>query len=155
MFDFDEVIDRRGTHCVKWDMMQPLYGVSPEEGIAMWVADMDFRPPPPVTAALQAQVAHGVYGYFGDDRAHKAAVTGWMAARHGWEVDPAAIATTHGIVAGFALCVQAFSKPGDGVILFTPVYHAFDRIIRANHRAVVESPLLQRADGRYEIDLRR
>ena len=103
MFDFDEIIDRRGTHCSKWDMMQPLYGVSPDDGLAMWVADMDFRPPPEVAAALAAEVAHGVFGYFGDDRAYQAAIRGWMARRHGWEVDPAAIATTHGIVAGLAI----------------------------------------------------
>ena len=95
---------------------------------------MDFRPPPAVNAALAAAVAHGVHGYFGDDRAYKAAITGWMARRHGWEVDPAAIATTHGVVAGLALCLQAFTEPGDGVILFTPVYHAFFRVIRANGR---------------------
>ncbi len=152
MFDFDEIIDRRGTHCSKWDMMQPLYGVSPDDGLAMWVADMDFRPPAAVTEALQAEIDHGVYGYFGDDRAYKAAITGWMARRHGWQVDPAAIATTHGVVAGLALCLQAFSEPGDGVILFSPVYHAFYRILRANHREIVESPLIQR-DGRYVMDL--
>jgi cysteine-S-conjugate beta-lyase len=153
MFDFDEVIDRRGTHCIKWDMMQPLYGVAPDDGLAMWVADMDFRPPPSVTAALAAEVEHGVHGYFGDDRAHKAAIAGWMSARHGWEVDPAAIATTHGVVAGLALCLQAFTEPGDGVILFSPVYHAFFRVLRANGRAIVESPLVQRDDGRYAMDL--
>ena len=81
-------------------MMEALYGVSPDDGLAMWVADMDFRPPPSVNEALAAAVAHGVHGYFGDDRDYKAAITGWMARRHGWEVDPAAIATTHGIVAG-------------------------------------------------------
>ena len=102
MFDFDEIIDRRGTHCSKWDMMQPLYGVSPDDGLAMWVADMDFRPPPAVAAAVAAEAAHGVFGYFGDDRAYKAAIRGWMSRRHGWEVDPAAIFTTHGIVAGLA-----------------------------------------------------
>ena len=144
MFDFDEVIDRRGTHCSKWDKMQALYGVSPDDGLAMWVADMDFRPPPAVTAALQAEIGHGVHGYFGDDRAYKAAITGWMRDRHGWEVDPAAIATTHGVVAGFALCLQAFTAPGDAVILFTPVYHAFFRVLRANGRPILESPLVRR-----------
>ena len=94
MFDFDEIIDRRGTHCSKWDTMQRLYGVSPDDGLAMWVADMDFRPPAAVTAALRAEIEHGVHGYFGDDRDWKAAVAGWMWRRHGWEVDPAAIATT-------------------------------------------------------------
>ncbi|MFT3975067.1 MAG: MalY/PatB family protein [Amaricoccus sp.] len=152
MFDFDEIIDRRGTHCSKWDMMQPLYGVAPEDGLAMWVADMDFRPPAAVSAALEAEVRHGVHGYFGGDADWKAAVAGWMARRHGWEVEPASIATTHGLVAGFALCLQAFTAPGDGVILFTPVYHAFHRIVRANGRELVQSPLVER-DGRYEMDL--
>lgn len=152
MFDFDEPIDRRRTHCLKWDMMQPLFGVAPEDGLAMWVADMDFRPPPAVMAALQGEIDQGVPGYFGDDAAYRAAVTGWMARRHGWEVDPAAILTTHGVVAGVGFCVQAFSAPGEGVILFTPVYHAFARVILANDRRVVEHPLVVR-DGRQHMDL--
>jgi cystathionine beta-lyase len=151
-FDFDTVIDRRGTHSVKWDSLEARCGMSPEGTLAMWVADMDFAAPPAVNAALAQAAAHGVHGYFGDDRAYLAAITGWMARRHGWEVDPEAIATTHGIVAGFALCLQAFTAPGEGVILFTPVYHAFQRVIRANGRLVVESPLVLEA-GRYRMDL--
>jgi cystathionine beta-lyase len=152
MFNFDEVIDRRGTHSMKWDMMDPLLGVSPADGLAMWVADMDFRPPPAVTAALAAEIAQGVFGYFGDDRDHRAAIVGWMARRHGWEVDPATILTTHGLVAAVGFCLQAFSEPGEGVILFTPVYHAFARVIRANGRRIVESRLALE-DGRYRMDL--
>lgn len=152
MFDFDEPIDRRGTHSLKWDMMEPLFGVPAEDGLAMWVADMDFRPPREVTEALDAAIRHGVFGYFGDDRAYRAAITGWMGRRHGWEVDPDWIGTSHGLVAGVALCLNAFTEKGDGVILFTPVYHAFARIIAANDRVVVESPLAQR-DGRYAMDL--
>lgn len=152
MFNFDEIIDRRDTNCAKWDMMHTLYGVSPDDGLSMWVADMDFRPPTAVTEALTAAVAHGVHGYFGDDRAYKSAITGWMDRRHGWTVDPETISTAHGLVAGTALCLQAFTEPGDGVILFTPVYHAFARVIRANNRVVVESRLIER-DGRYEMDL--
>lgn len=153
MFDFDEIIDRRGTHCAKWDMMQPIYGVAPDDGLAMWVADMDFRPPEAVTAALAGELAQGVFGYYGDDRRYKAAIRGWMARRHGWEVDPATIFTTHGLVAGLAIVLDAFSEPGDGVILFTPVYHAFHRIIGANRREIVQSPLVLREDGRYAMDL--
>ncbi|HRO13340.1 MAG TPA: aminotransferase class I/II-fold pyridoxal phosphate-dependent enzyme, partial [Amaricoccus sp.] len=78
---------------------------------------------------------------------------GWMSRRHDWDVDPAAIFTTHGVVAGLALCLQAYTRPGDGVILFTPVYHAFHRIIAANGREIVQSPLVRRADGRYAMDL--
>ena len=72
MFDFDTPIDRRGTHALKWDMMQPLYGVPADDGIAMWVADMDFRPPAAVTRALRDLVDHGVYGYPGAKLARKA-----------------------------------------------------------------------------------
>ena len=110
--DFDEITDRWGTHSVKWDGLERFYGMTPaDEPLAMWVADMDFRPPAEVNAALAQAAAHGVHGYFGDDRRYIAAVTGWMARRHGWEVDPAAVATTHGIVAAFALCLQAYLRP--------------------------------------------
>lgn len=152
MFDFDEIIDRRGTHAMKWDEMETRYGVSPDDGIAMWVADMDFRPPPRVNETLAEAVAHGVHGYFGNDRAYLESITGWMARRHGWAVDPSAISTTHGVVAGVALALQAFTAPGDGVILFTPVYHAFARVIAANDRRIHNAPLRQEA-GRYHMDL--
>ena len=76
-----------------------------------------------------------------------------MSRRHGWTVDPATVFTTHGVVAGFAICLSAFTRPGDGVILFTPVYHAFHRVLRANDREIVESPLVLRDDGRYAMDL--
>lgn len=133
---FDDIIDRRGTHCVKWDMMEAFYGVSPDDGLAMWVADMDFRPPAVVRDSVAKMVDHGVFGYFGDDSAYFAAITWWMKTRHNWDVDPAHIMSTHGLVNGTALCVDAFTKEGDGVVLFTPVYHAFARVIAAAGREV-------------------
>ena len=148
---FDEIIDRRGTHCMKWDMMEKIYGVPAETGISMWVADMDFRPPACVTGALQKMVDHGIYGYFGDTSDYLAAIQWWMKNRHGWEVEADWIFTTHGLVNGTALCVDAFTKPGDGVVLFTPVYHAFARVIKAAGREVVECKLIN-ASGRYEMD---
>lgn len=150
--NFDERIDRRGTHSAKWDMMEPIYGVPSEGGIAMWVADMDFRPPACVQAALDAMNAHGVYGYFGDDRAYVDAIRWWMQNRHGWEVSPASIFTTHGLVNGTALCVDAFTAPGDSIVLMTPVYHAFARIIATAGRKVVECPL-PIENGRYVLDI--
>jgi cystathionine beta-lyase len=149
--NFDSPVNRLGTHCVKWDMMQALYGVSPSEGLAMWVADMEFAPPAAVQRALERMTAHGIYGYFGDDRAYLDAIRWWMETRHGWQVDPAHIFTTHGLVNGTGLCVDAFTAPGDGVVLMTPVYHAFARTIRAAGREVVECRLALR-DGRYEMD---
>jgi cystathionine beta-lyase len=149
--DFDEIIDRRGTHCAKWDNMEPIYGVPADTGIAMWVADMDFRPPAVVQSALQDMLDHGVYGYFGDDSKYLAAIQWWMENRHGWKVDKDWIFTTHGLVNGTSMCVDAFSKPGDGVVLFTPVYHAFARVISAAGRKVVECELVNKK-GRYELD---
>ena len=147
---FDPVIDRRGTHCVKWDMMERLYGVPAEDGIAMWVADMEFRPPAVIQDALQAMLDHGVYGYFGDDSRYLEAIRWWMAERHGWDLDPKAVFTTHGLVNGTAMCVDAFTAPGDGVVLLTPVYHAFARVIRAAGRDLVEMEMPVE-DGRYVL----
>ncbi len=117
----------------------------------MWVADMDFRPPNCVEAALAKMADYGVYGYYGEDGPYRDAICWWMKERHGWEVDPAAIFSTHGLVNGTAMCIDAFTQPGDGVVLFTPVYHAFARVIKAAGRALVECPLVQ-TDGRYEMD---
>ncbi len=148
---FDTPINRVGTHSVKWDMMQAFYGVSPKDGLAMWVADMDFHPPACVQRAVEAMAAHGVYGYFGDDAAYLDAVRWWMAERHGWAVEREWIFTTHGLVNGTGLCLDAFTAPGDGVVLTTPVYHAFARTIKAAGRAVVECRLTN-TGGRYEMD---
>ena len=149
---FDTRIDRRGTHCVKWDGMEAAYGVSPDDGLAMWVADMDFAAPDPVRDAVRAMADHGVFGYFGDDSAYRAAICWWMDHRHGWTVDPHAIFTTHGLVNGVAMCIDTWTAPGDGVVLFTPVYHAFARVIRAAGREVVECPLATAGDGTHTLD---
>lgn len=148
---FDEIIDRVGTACAKWDKMEALYGVSPQEGLSMWVADMDFRPPAVVQKAVEDMAAHGVYGYLGDESAYRAAIQWWMKNRHGWDVPTDAIFSTHGLVNGTSMCLHSFTQPGDGVILFTPVYHAFARVIKASGREVVECPLAM-VDGKYQMD---
>ncbi|KPU85010.1 aminotransferase, partial [Marinosulfonomonas sp. PRT-SC04] len=137
--------------CAKWDLMEPVYGVPRDEGIAMWVADMDFRPPACIQDALQGMLDHGIYGYYGDDAAYNASIQWWMKNRHGWDVDADAIFTTHGLVNGTALCVEAFTDAGDGVVLFTPVYHAFAKVINAAGRKVVECELVNE-NGRYRMD---
>ena len=148
---FDDQIDRFGTHSVKWDMMSRLYSVPADKGLAMWVADMDFRPPHAVQAAVEKMAAHGVYGYYGDDASYLDAIRWWMDTRHGWAVDPKHIFTTHGLVNGTGLVVQSFTQPDDGVVLMTPVYHAFARTIKAAGRRVVECQLAL-VDGRYQMD---
>lgn len=149
--NFDEIIERRGTHSAKWDNMDKLYKVPGDTGIAMWVADMDFRPPACVQQALQGMLDHGIYGYFGDDGDYKAAIQWWMRERHGWEVEADAILTAHGLVNGTALCVQTFTRPGEGVAVMAPVYHAFGKVVRGSGRRLVELPL-KAEGGRLEMD---
>jgi len=148
---FDTTPDRRGTHSDKWDNMETRYGVSPTDGIAMWVADTEFQPPQCVQDAVKAMHDHGVYGYYGDDGDYRAAIQWWMSERHGWQIDPSWIFTVHGIVNGTALCIDAYTSTGDGVVLFTPVYHAFARVINAAGRQVVSCELVNNA-GHYEFD---
>ena len=149
--NFDEITERRGTHCAKWDAMGALYGVSPEDGLPMWVADMDFRPPETVQQAV-ADYANRVMGYFGQDTEYRDAICWWMENRHGWRVDPSHIVTTHGLSNAIGLCIDTYTNPGDGVVLFTPVYHAFASKIRASNRQVVECEL-RLANDRYDLDI--
>lgn len=152
--NFDEKINRIGSHSLKWDMLESFYGMKPEESLSMWVADMDYKPPQSVNEALQTSIDHGVHGYFGDEREHHQAIINWMQARHQWSVESDWISTTHGLVQATALCVQAFTNTNDGVILFTPVYHAFAKIITTNQREVIESPL-ELNNGRYVMNLEK
>lgn len=149
--NFDEIIDRRGSHSVKWDMMHQFYQVPQEGAIPMWVADMDFRPPACVQKVVREMADHGVYGYFGDDRAYLDAIRWWMKTRHNWEVAPEAILTSHGLVNGTALCVQAFTEKGEAVAVMAPVYHAFGRVVKCAGRRLVELPL-RNNNGRLEMD---
>jgi len=150
--NFDEIIDRRNSHSAKWDKMEAMYGVSPKDGLSMWVADMDFRPPQVVQDAVQKCADHGIYGYFGDDEAYRSSIQWWMKNRHGWDIGTDWIFSTHGLVNGTAMCIHTWTDPGDEVILFTPVYYVFARTIKAAGRVVHECPLVNN-NGRYEMDL--
>ena len=152
MRDFDEIIDRRGTGCAKWDDMEANFGVPAGDGLAMWVADMDFRPPQAVDDALRKLLDHGIYGYPDHGQATTDAIRWWMQNRHGWSVERDAILSVHGLVNGTALAIDAYTRPGDAVVLMTPVYHAFARVALASGRTVTELPLAQDEAGRYVLD---
>jgi cysteine-S-conjugate beta-lyase len=152
MSDFDRVIERRGTHATKWDMMAKLSGITAADGIPMWVADMDFAAPPGVTAALAAVVERGVHGYYADNGSWAEALAGWLARRHSLSIDPEWVSPTPGVVSGLGLILQAVSQPGDEVVVFPPAYHAFRKIILANERRIVDAQLVER-QGRYVMDL--
>lgn len=148
---FDDIIDRRNTKCAKWDAMEKLYGVSPDEGISMWVADMDFQVADFILEAGQKLLDHGVLGYQGDFADYKQSICWWMKNRHDWTVNPDDVFSTYGLVNAVALTLQAFTQPNDGIVLFTPVYHAFAKIINAGGRKVVECEMPQE-NGIYYMD---
>ena len=148
-FDFDRVVERRGTHASKWDNMAKLSGITAPDAIPMWVADMDFPAPPGVTEMLKAEVERATHGYYADTGSWAKALTDWMAKRHGVTIDPAWVSPTPGIVSGLGLILQATSAPGDEVVVFPPAYHAFRKII---NRQRAEDP--RRAAGRAQRPLR-
>ena len=147
---FNKIVDRTGTESLKW--VYPRKVLKVEDAIPMWVADMDFEAPPAVIEALARRAAHGVFGYPLVPPSFWQAAIDWLKRRHGWEVRKPWMALTPGIVPALNYCVRAFTKPGDGVIIQTPVYHPFYYAIENNGRRVVRNPL--RFDGRrYTMDL--
>ncbi len=152
MFDFDRIIERRGTHSSKWDSIERLSGIKSPDAIPMWVADMDFASPPGVTAALTAEVQRAIHGYYADTGSWAAALVDWMARRHGLRLDPDWVSPTPGIVSGLGLILQAACEPGDEVVVFAPAYHAFRKIILDSGRHILDVQLVEVA-GRYTIDL--
>ena len=150
---FDKIHNRIGTNSEKWDSLQSLYGLSPREAIPMWVADMDFEAPEAVTNCIREMAERGIYGYAREDDNYKQAICNWMQRRHQWQIQPNTVLSVHGIVNAIALAIQAYTKPKDGIIIFSPVYHAFARVINASGRSLVESPLVKDINGKYKMDM--
>ena len=144
-YDFDEIVPRRGTNAIKWDM-----DTDPEV-LPMWVADMDFRTAPAIIDALQKRVAHGIFGYTRVPNAYYDAVTSWFSRRHGWDIDREWIIYTSGVVPAVSAVIKALTVPGDKVIVQTPVYNCFFSSIRNNGCEIVSNPLRRTADT-YEMD---
>lgn len=152
MFDFDRVVERRNTHSNKWDMIRQRSGIEAADAIPMWVADMDFQAPPGVTEALTVEIERATHGYYADTGTWAGALAEWMQRRHGLDLDPAWVSQTPGVVSGLGQVLQALTEPGEEVVMFPPVYHAFRRIVEANDRKILDSALVEK-DGRYAMDL--
>lgn len=144
-YDFDEIIDRRGTNCVKWD------GADNQDVLPMWVADMDFCTAPAIIDALRRRVDHGIFGYTRVPQSYYDAITGWFARRHGWNIDKDWIIYTSGVVPALSAIIKALTVPGDKVLIQTPVYNCFFSSICNNGCEIVESPLIY-TDNTYSID---
>lgn len=149
-YDFDTPVDRRNTSCLKWDYLDAMFGRN--DLISMWIADMDFRLPPPVLRAICDRAGHGVFGYTARPEAFYTAVRNWFSSRYGYELERDWIVTTPGVVPAFNFALQEFTSPGEGIIIQPPVYYPFEESIRTNRRRVMENPLAF-SGGRYTFDL--
>ncbi|QRN84153.1 pyridoxal phosphate-dependent aminotransferase [Chloroflexota bacterium] len=143
--DFDRVIDRRNTECIKWNWFD-------EDVLPMWVADMDFRSPEPVIEALRTRIEHGVFGYGWPPEDLKDAIQAHLLKRHAWKVAQEEIDFISGVVTGFNHAIYSLTEPGDKVLIQTPVYPPFLAAPEQAGRERVVNPLIRQPDGKYEID---
>ena len=146
---FDQVTERRGTSCLKYDFAAERG--FPEDALPFWVADMDFRTPQPVMEELVRRSRHGIFGYTDIKDDYREVLRGWFTAQHGWSPDMQTLTITPGVVFAICTAIRAFTQEGDAVLICPPVYYPFSGSVTANHRRLVESPLVLR-DGRYGID---
>ncbi len=143
-YDFDKIVDRRGTSCVKWDS-------TPEGVLPMWVADMDFETAPVVLEALRKRLKHGAFGYTKVPDEYYAAIDRWFSGRHHWHIDRSQVIYTIGVVSALSAVIRALVKPGEKILLQTPAYNCFFSSIRNNGCIIEESPLIPQGDS-YRMD---
>lgn len=148
--DFDRIINRRGTRCLKYDFAKRR-GM-PEDVLPLWVADMDFETSSYIEDALIEQAKHGVFGYSEVQTPYFEIVRDWMKRQHDWDIQETWLVKTPGIVFALAMAVKAYTQPGDGVLIQLPVYYPFSEVIKDNGRKVISSNLYLGEDNRYHID---
>ena len=149
-YNFDEIINRRGTGAIKTDALQERYGRS--DLTALWVADMDFATPPFIIDALNERMKHPVFGYTAVPDDYVPCIADWIESHHGWKVNHEWIQYIPGIVKGIGMVLNVFTQPGDGIIIQPPVYHPFRIVPEGNHRRIVYNPLIENPDGSYSMD---
>lgn len=155
-YNFDEIIDRRGTYSSKWERYSGRfagYKINEEESLSMWVADMEFRCMPEIIQALHERVDHGIFGYSseGVNDEFRQAACEWFRRRYGWTCMPEWMLFTMGVVTAINNTIQEFTEEGDGVIIQPPVYYPFIHGPRNNRRRLVWNPLKEE-NGHYEMD---
>jgi cystathionine beta-lyase len=144
-YDFDELVDRRGTGCVKWDE-----NADPDV-IPLWVADMDFKAAPAIQEAIRKRAEHGVFGYalVGDE--YYEAVISWFQRRHNWTIHREEILYTTGVVPAMSVAIKALTMPGEKVLILSPDYNCFFSSVRNNGCEVLET-ILRRTGDTFEVD---
>lgn len=147
-YDFDTVIDRRGTSSIKYDCLTDIWGR--DDLTPLWVADMDFPTAPFVREAISRRLQHPILGYTTKPASYYQAIIGWLKSRYGLSAEPSDIHYTSGIVPGLGLAINCFTQPGDKILVQPPVYHPFMWLIQRNHRTMVTNPLT--SDMRMDLD---
>jgi len=150
MYNFDEVINRYNTNSYKYDFPENFN--KPADALPLWVADMDFRIPPEVMAAIQKIADHGIYGYTDTKDDYFQAVAGWFAKKHNYPVKKEWMVKTPGIVFALGMAIKGMTAPGDAIVIQKPLYYPIENTIVANGRKAIDNPLIYK-DGLYSIDL--
>jgi len=148
-WNFDDIISREGTNCVKYDLRTEIFGTA--SVIPMWVADMDFRTPEFITEKLRKRIDHEIFGYTFRPADYYDPIIGWFDRRHNWKIDREWICFSPGIVPALNICTLAFTRPGDSIIVQPPVYPPFFPAVEAHGRNLVCNPLIEK-DGKWRMD---
>lgn len=148
-YDFDEIIDRRGSGCIKYDFAAE--NGMPQDVLPLWVADMDFRTAPCIIERMRKDIEFGVFGYTDSGEDYFQAVSNWYASYFNWQVDKSWLVKTPGIVFAIAMAIQTLTEEGDSVIIQQPVYYPFSAVIKDSRRKLVNNELVLK-DGHYEMD---
>lgn len=148
--DFDRIIDRKNTRCLKYDFA--VKRGMPEDVLPLWVADMDFETSSYIEDALTERVKEGIFGYSDVQTPYFEIIRDWMIRHHDWEPQEKWLIKTPGVVFALAMAVKAYTDPGDKVLLQQPVYYPFSEVITDNGREVVSNDLVLTEDGTYKID---
>lgn len=149
MYDFDKIVDRRGTSCLKYDFQVERRGR--DDLLPLWVADMDFALPENILDDIKKRVSHGIFGYTDPKKEYFDSVIGWFYSHFGWEGKPEWITVTPGVVVAISVAVRALTKEGEGVLIQQPVYYPFSEAILLNKRKLVNNQLVYE-NGKYSID---
>jgi cystathionine beta-lyase len=151
---FDTVIDRRSRHSTKWLAVKE--GSTPENAsvIPLWIADMDFRSPPQVLSAMQQAVEHGILGYREWPEDFFSLFCHWQSSRHGWEIDPEWVVPCQSVITAMELIIRTLSEPDDEIIILSPGFGTFNRVIHHTGRRLVDVPLVEQ-DRQYGLDISR
>ena len=149
--DFDKVVDRKNTSCLKYDFA--VKRGMPADILPLWVADMDFKTSSYIQDAVAAQAEHGIYGYTESGDSYFEAVQSWFFTHYDWKVEEKWLVKTPGVVFALAMAVQAFTQENDAVMIQQPVYYPFSGVIKDNGRRIIDNTLVQDEAGSYHMDL--